>query len=220
MPSPLRATALIIAILALSGPTLALAHYTYEDASLLAMSADGALGLFSVVEGDTEGGAEGELLVIARLEPGVTPTGLVSILGDDHEALVAHQEVLPYIPSPGAMMEHSPEQLARAPRLREAFLAGPVKEHGLTIEPSSRALPGAGSGRWEVGNGRILTATLREDRSASLQMGVASAKVAAPWSEDLTCVEAVYRTGDPATFVVQIFAVPASAPPECPADRR
>ncbi len=212
--------AVVALLLPISVPDLARAHYSYDDAALIAMSPDGELGLFVVEAGDTEGGAEGETLVIARIGPGVTPTGLVSILGGDHEVLVAHQEVLPYIPSPGTMMEHSPQQVDRAPKLRAAFMAGPAVEHGVTVAPSTRALPRAADGTFDTGGGGNITVALQGDRRARLGRGGASVTIAAPWREDLTCVEAVYRTDDPSVFVIQIFAYPVQDPAACPADRR
>lgn len=211
------AIALVAWFAALVLPGGALAHYAYDDAMLLALSPDGELGLFVVTEGDTEGGAGGETLLIARIAPGITPTGLVSIRGDDSEVLVAHQEILPYLPSPGSMMEHSEEQRAAAPGLRDAFAAGPVATHGVTVEASSRALRRSADGSFDA-SGRPITVKLTRAHAAELRLGKAKAVVADPWKQGLACVEAVYRTDVPTAFVVQIFAWEPGEDAACPAD--
>lgn len=212
-----RSLPLVAWLVSLVLPGWAHAHYAYQDVTLLALSPGGELGLFVVAEGDTEGGAMGETLLIARIAPGITPTGLVSILGADAEVVVAHQEVLPYLPSPGSMMEHSEEQRKNAPGLRAAFTSGPVTTHGVTVDASTRALARKADGSFDAA-GRPLVVELREDRSAELRLGTATAAVADPWKRGLACVEAVYRTDDPAAFVVQIFAWEAAEEAACPAD--
>lgn len=214
--SPARGLVLALALVCLAFPGVARSHYSYEDAMLLALSPDGELGLFVVSAGDTEGGADGETLLIARLGPGITPTGLVSILGTDADAVVAHQEVLPYVASVGSMMEHSEEERARAPGLRDAFMSGPVAEHRVTVEASARALA-KNDGSFDAG-GRPLTIDSRKDGSAKLRLGEATAVVADPYQRGLACVEAIYRTDDPTVFVVQIFAWEAGEDAACPAD--
>jgi hypothetical protein len=194
----------------------ALAHYSYRDANLLALSPDGQLGLFAIEEGDTEGGAGGETLLIARLSAGTTPTGLLSILGEQHDTLVAHQQVLPYHPSPGHMMEHSEEERSRAPGLRTRFHSGPAVEQGVTVDVGTVGLPRDASGGFKAPAG-VLTVTQTEGRGARLGLGAATAEVADPQGRGLACVEAVYRTDDPSAFVVQIFAWEDGA--SCPANR-
>ncbi len=189
------------------------AHFRWVRASLVALSPDGSVALFEVREGDTEGGADGELLVLCRLDEPVRPAR-----ASDSKATagpLASQVVLPYEPSHGAGAEHDPADVQAAPERRRGFFRVAREEHGVTEQAASRRVDGGGVA-WTTPSGPLAV-----DYGGGpgtpivLSLGERSASVPAPAPDAQACVVALWRTDESHTFVAQLVRRDPAAAPEC-----
>jgi hypothetical protein len=197
------------------------AHYYYSEAYLLAMSPDGTRILCIVTEGDTEGGAGGEVMGVWSLDGGaaVRPTsgslGMPGPTGPDRGPVL--QEILPYHASDGAGAEHTQAELKRADKLRKSFRARAKTEFGITVDAGAQALPRPTADTWSTDAGTV-TVTVGSDAGQPTSMSLLDRKARlVPFDgQHAACVHAIYRTDEANTFVVETFDWPLGQAGGCP----
>ncbi len=216
-----RSIAPFAALAALTLAGVALAHFHYVEAELAGLSPDGRTVLCSLVEGDTEGGATGEMMGVWSLAAGkpVRPSsgslGMPDLGGDGESPTL--QEILPYHPSHGAGANHTDEELQAAPGLREAFVARARSEFGVTETPSRRTLERPTQTTFKARSDTI-TATVPTTAGEPTVLTLSGRKVRLKPVDDqhVACLYAIYRTDDANAFVVESFDWPVGEGESCP----